>query len=246
MCGRFATGALAVLAVGLVTAIYKRAAGALAVLTVDPPAAIYKQWLPLKFHFQMCFRLKQPVEFAYKFIAVVYFTRYIISSFLSRVMTSPCSRRRALAGSGSVILGALSGCNQLPFSSSSPSQLEILPSNATAEPQGLEIELLRTDEETRDEAVVFDRFFELEASDTGGIYQFPDPPVVDEQRYLIRASLGGYRDVTQHYHYFPNPDDSVEGPRLLEVAVYKEDELVRPYIDYEQYSGRGDPQMNSS
>jgi hypothetical protein len=161
-------------------------------------------------------------------------------------MTSPCSRRRVLAGSGSVILGALSGCSQLPVSSSSPSQLEIQPSNATAEPQGLGIELLRADEETRDEAVVFDRFFELEASDTGGIYQFPDPPVVDEQRYLIRASLGGYRDITEHYHYFPNPDDSVEGPTLLDVVIYKEEDLVRPYIDYEQYSGRIESPTNSS
>ncbi len=58
MCGGFAAGALAVLAVGLVTAIYKRAVEASAVLATDPPAFIYKQMFPLRSYFQQ----KRPVD----------------------------------------------------------------------------------------------------------------------------------------------------------------------------------------
>jgi len=152
-------------------------------------------------------------------------------------MNGVYSRRGVLAGSGAGILGALSGCSHLSVPSTTSSRLTIRPSNATTESQGLGIELLRVDAETRDAAVVFDRFFELEPSANGSIYQFPDPPVVDERRYLVRASLGGYRDVTEHYHYYPRSEDTAGEPRLLDVVVYKEDELTRPYIDYERYSG---------
>jgi len=58
VCGGFAAGALAVLAVGLVTAIYKRAVEASVVLAADPAASIYKQMFPLRSYF----RLKRPVD----------------------------------------------------------------------------------------------------------------------------------------------------------------------------------------
>lgn len=146
------------------------------------------------------------------------------------------SRRKVLAAGGSVVLGTVAGCSQLSFTASSPTQLEVLPRNTTSEQQLLEVTLLRPADETREEAVVFDREFELDADESAS----QNPPVVDDERYLVRADLAGYRDVDAHYHHFPDPNERVEGPRLLEVGVFSEDELVRPYIDFTEYAGRSD------
>lgn len=70
MCGGFAAGALAVLAVGLVTAIYKRTVEASAVLTADPSTSTYKQMFPLRSYF----RLKQPVDEEYESVTSQFFT----------------------------------------------------------------------------------------------------------------------------------------------------------------------------
>lgn len=148
------------------------------------------------------------------------------------------SRRKALAAGGSVLLGALGGCNQLSLTSSQPIELEILPTNFTPEKQLLEITLLRPEDETRDEAVVFDREFELEAGEDSP--QSPNPPVVEDERFVVQASLAGYRDVDAHHHHVPDPPDSAGNDRLLEVAVFAEDELARPYIDFTEYAGRSE------
>lgn len=116
-------------------------------------------------------------------------------------MSRRWSRRRLLAGVAGVGLTWLSGCGSGSESSSLP--VEIV--NFTAEPQILDVELVRRDAEDRSDATVLRQSYELEPSEGDGQeYTIPDVPTVPNQRYLVRARIGGTRIPTRHYHYVPD------------------------------------------
>lgn len=144
------------------------------------------------------------------------------------------SRREALALVGSA-LTAGAGCSGLPFTSSESSQLELLPANFTSEKQLLDVEVLGSDADRRNEALALNRSFELTPDGRD-----PDPPVIDDRLYLVRANLSGYRDVHTHYHHYPDTNSRDDGPRVLEVGVFSESERQQPYIEFEAYAGRRD------
>ncbi|KTG09506.1 hypothetical protein AUR64_17205 [Haloprofundus marisrubri] len=157
-------------------------------------------------------------------------------------MTRRTSRRKALAVCGATSLASLAGCGSVSFGSSEPPQLELSMTNFSSEPQLLNLELLRTDADTRNEARVLDRSFELAASEgRGEAYSVPESPTVEDRRYLLRASLSGRPRRSQtHYHYYPDCRDADIETSVLAVDVFEDSERPEPYVFVENYGCQRD------
>jgi hypothetical protein len=149
-------------------------------------------------------------------------------------MSRHWSRRQVLAASSALAVSTLSGCSNLPFSSSS-SQLDIRISNFDTERYLLDVEAIKPDGSDLSSATVLSESYELQAA-AGPVdpFRVSESISIANQRYLIRTQLAGMDETQSHYHFDPDCKNSEEIPDRLNIDVRTIDGQSVPDIEFRQ------------
>lgn len=140
------------------------------------------------------------------------------------------TRRQALLISSSTVAAGLSGCQVPPLSETQRVDLKLY--NYTTDPQQVQIEILRSDEESIRDAEVFARNLQVPpptGSDSAGRLQRED--IVEDRAYVLRA-LPKYGDGQwHHYHYYSGEYQGGENPSF-DVRLYRDEQTDTVYVEF--------------
>ena len=118
------------------------------------------------------------------------------------------TRRRFVLLGGGVMLGSVSGCQEVL--SSSPSMLDLALYNDTQSQQEVTVELLRPHSEK--DVLAFSQTFRVPATQSDQEDVHIEPDITELQPYLIRVKpnatdYDNWSEAIYHYHYYPDEND---------------------------------------
>lgn len=139
------------------------------------------------------------------------------------------TRREILVASGTVVTAGLSGCQTPLFSETASIDIELF--NYTADPQQVQIQVLRTDRDEYGEAEVFSRNFEVPApaeDESAGTVR--EENIVERRPYLLRARPKNGNGQWHHHHYYLSGSTTDEDSAYFDVRLYREEatDIVYP------------------
>lgn len=139
--------------------------------------------------------------------------------------------RRSFLAAGTTALAALSGC-QTVLQGDRP-MVDLHLTNYTDETRRLNLEILRRDRETYDEALVFDRDFEVDPGTTAeAVGTASRENVVPRRPYVLRALPKRGRFQTFEYHWYPGESSSEPETAEIRIRIYRDDETGHPYVAF--------------
>lgn len=131
-------------------------------------------------------------------------------------------RRRILLAVGSALTASLSGC-QTPLLSDPP-RIDLELYNYTADPQPVQIRVLRTDSDEYDEARVFSREFEVPPrSDDASAGTLDEDSIVERRPYLLRVRPKFGDGQWYHHHYYPGESATDEDSASFDIRLRREE-----------------------
>ncbi len=132
------------------------------------------------------------------------------------------SRRKTLLAAGATLTAGLSGCQGRLLSD--PPRIDLELYNYTADPQLVQIRVLRTDKNEYDEARVFSRELEVPPrSDDASAGTLGEDSIVERRPYLLRVRPKFGDGQWHHHHYYPGESANDEDSTAFDIRLRREE-----------------------
>lgn len=148
-------------------------------------------------------------------------------------MSRHWSRRGFLQNFSVVGFAALSGCSNLPFSSSS--ELDIRIANFDEEEYLLDVRVIKPNgSDLSSTTVLRESFYLHEAGGPGNPFRPSESIAVTNQQYIVRTAIAGMDETQAHYHYYPDCKSEERGTDRLYIDIRTGGDRTVPDIEFGQ------------